>query len=860
MMAAKKKKKKKTNYVLKVVKYILLIMLAVVLIMGFSVLGIVAGAKHSSPELTEANIVPSSDPSVILDDAGEEIIQLSSGGNRRTEATSEEIPEALKWAFVDLEDERFYEHNGIDLKGILRAGYVTLTSSRKEGASTITQQLVKISVFNTGMSERSTGATVKRKIQEWFLAMELEKQMDKEEILLSYMNNINLGAGNIGVQEAANYYFGKDVSELNVTECAVIASITQNPSSYNPARHPENNWERAQKCLKQMYENGHLTEEEYDAAIADDVYSRIVAVANTTAGSSIYSYYVDSLIDQVFDDLQNQLGYTYAQAYNAIYAGGLTIYSNQNTAAQEIIDREINNADNYVGIATSYSISWDLTVKHSDETVEYFNQNHLTQYFETLYGEDWTLDFETTEAADQAVAEYKAYLLKDDDTITYEQIYYTLQPQASFTLMDYTTGKVLAICGGRGTKETSMSLNRATDTTRQPGSTFKIVSAFAPALDMGECTLATAFDDAPYSYSDSGKYIANWWGNSYRGLSSIRLGIIDSMNIVAVKTLRYIGASNCLPYLRSFGYKSIVDGDGVLSTAIGGVTYGITNLENCAAFSAIANSGTYNEPKFYSKILNKDGSVLLDVSDIQDVHQVISTETASLLTSAMQDVVNYGTGIACDISSAPLAGKTGTTNDYRDLWFVGYVPNGLCSCIWVGYDENLSLSSNSEVQKSFYSKIMDQVVTAMDAGGGEFTMQGNIVSATICRKSGKLSNGLCSSDQEGSQLRTEYFTAGTVPVETCDVHVEVEICDETNLLANEYCPKKHTEVRRKRTDLLDAIGASDSSHTGTTWDTDYAVPEKECEEHNENTTTETTTAETEENDESETTTSASTDN
>lgn len=839
-MAKTKTENKKKKAVGKVIKYFLLILLAVFLMIGALGLGVVLGAKNSAPELTSANILPTSDPTVILDDAGNELIQLSAKGARKTEATSEEIPETLKWAYIDLEDERFYEHNGIDIKGIIRAIYNTLTSDSQEGASTITQQVIKNNVFETGGRERSLGSKVKRKIQEWFLAMDLEKEMSKDEILLNYMNSIYLGGGNYGVKEAANYYFGKDLQSLSVAECAVIASITQNPSKYNPARYQEENWVRASKCLRNMLKNGHITQAEYDAAISEDVYSHVIAVASETAGSSIYSYYVDALIDQLVEDLKDYCGYTYPQAYNAIYSGGLTIYSYQNQAAQEIIDREISDESNYVGIETSYCISWNITISRADGSTDYYNQASLQRDMKTYYGDEWVLDFASKEEADASVQEYKNYLLHEGDEVLSENIYYTLQPQASFTLMDYTTGRVIALSGGRGEKETSLSLNRATVTRRQPGSTFKITAAFAPALESGKCTLATVFDDEPFSYSDTGKYISNWWGDSYRGLNSIRVAIRDSMNVIACKTLLYIGASNCVPYLRSFGYEGIEEGDGVMSTALGGITNGVTNLENCAGFSAIANDGTYMEPLYYSKVVDKYGNILIDTTQTQDVHRVISVETASLLTSAMQDVVTSGTGVACAISQAPLAGKTGTTNDYRDLWFVGYIPNGLCSAIWVGYDENMTVDQNNEVQKAFYSTIMGELVEELGKGGGEFTLKGNIVTATVCGKSGFLSNGDCSSDPAGSTLRTEYFTAGTVPTSICNVHKTVRVCTSTGMIANQYCPETATRVIRQRVDLLDYMNIENYTHDGWTPDSEYMLTQV-CTEHNENSTTTTAT-------------------
>lgn len=842
----KKHKRKKRRIVGKIIKYFVLLIVAALCIIGAACFGIFFGAVDSAEDVQEVNVIPMAYASTILDSDGNEIITLSTAEANRSEATSEEITDYLRYAFIDIEDERFYTHNGIDIKGIFRAIYNNLTTGSSEGASTITQQLLKNNVFETGGFERSTGSTVKRKIQEWVMAINLEKYMSKEEILVAYLNTINLGGGTYGVKAAAEYYFGKDLEDLTISECAVLAAITQNPTAYNPANNPEANQERQLKVLANMLENGHITEEEYAEAVNDDVYSRISAITIQNEASSTYSYFVDALIEQVMEDLQEDAGYTYSQAYNLVYTGGITIYSTQNTTAQEILETEINDESNFSAVSTSYSISWDITITKADGSVEYYNQNHLTAYFQEQKS-SWTLDFDTTEEADAAVEEYKATIVEDGDTISFEQIFYTLQPQASFTLMDYTTGQVLAIVGGRGEKETSLSFNRATDSYRQPGSTFKVVAVFAPLLDTGKGTLASTFDDAEFTYPGSTKSVQNWWGNSYRGLSSVKLGIRNSMNIVAVKAMYKLGVYNSVSYLQSFGYSRIDETeDANLSTALGGITYGVTNLEQTAAYGAIANGGVYIEPTFYTKIVSMDGNVILEKE--QETHQVISTETASLITYALRDCVLNGTGAGCAISSAPLAGKTGTTNDANDLWFIGFVPNGLIGTIWVGYDENLDIS-NVLMHKAIYAKIMEQLVVALEKTGGSFDMDGNIVEVSICTKSGMLPTELC--EEEGC-VSTEYFDGNNVPTETCTVHQLVSICTESGLLATEYCPEECVEevICIIRPDDIDGTEAK-----GTTSDSDSCPPEEECDIHDETTTT--TTAETTETTSSGSSTSSS---
>lgn len=828
-----KKKKKKASLAVRIIRWVLLTILCIICIVGCLGFGMVVGIAKSTPSLDEVNVVPNLYPTTILDAEGHEIIQLSAASAKRAEASLDEIPETLKWAFIDLEDERFYEHNGIDVKGIARSLYQTVFEGSTQGGSTITQQLIKNNAFETGGFERSKGSLLRRKIQEQILALGLEKQMTKDEILINYLNTINLGGGNYGVKVAAQYYFNKDVSQLDVAECAVIAAITQNPSANNPARYPENNRKRMETCLKNMLAHGHITQAEYDEAMAEDVYNGVSENA-ISHGNALYSYFVDSLVDALINDLQKKGGYSYAQAYNMVYTGGLTVYATQDPVIQEIVDREVNNDDNYPYEST-YGISWDLTIKRADGTNEFFNQRSITRYMEDVKEEynfydgtleQWTYkhDYDTKEEADAVIAEYKSYIAKPGDEITYENVFYTLQPQVSFTVMDYTNGQVKAICGGRGQKTQNLTLNRAVDTARQPGSCFKVLAAYAPALDAAGYTLGTAIDDSPFYYG-GGRAVHNWWGDSYRGLNTVRDGIRDSMNVLAVKTIYDIGTDLSMQYLLNFGFTTLDPvNDAGYATALGGITKGITNLEINAAYGAIANKGVYVEPILYTKIVGMDGTVILE--NKPETHTVLKESTASLLTSAMIDVVTSGTGTPGQIWSTPVAGKTGTTSDDKDLWFCAYIPNGLVASVWTGYDDNLSIWWGGGYHESLWSTIMTQVVEAKGLEGGYFEMTGGIYQTTICRKSGKLPNDNCGNDPGGNCVVGEYFAEGTGPSGSCDVHTSVKVCKDSKKLPTEYCPNIVDLVCRVRP--MDVTGAEAQ---GVTEDTEYAPPKDKCTIH-----------------------------
>lgn len=785
----KKKKKQKRGMPVgvKILLGFIMVVVAIVAIVGSVLFGAYKGMAIGTPDITKINISPTQYPSVIVDRQGNQLIQLASAGAKRVNVTASEITDNLRWAFVDIEDERFYDHNGVDLRGLLRAVYRNITEDKTEGASTITQQLVKNNVFNTGQLERSMGSTLKRKVQEQIIAVEVEKTLSKEDILTTYLNTINLGGGNYGIVTAAEYYFGKKPEELTLSECAVLAGITKNPYRLNPATHPSDNRERQEQVLRKMYENGHITEAQYKEALADDVYSRISTNTITNDDSVQYSYFIDALISDLLEDFQTDLGYTYQQAYNAVFSGGLTIECTQDPEVQAIVDREINDDANYPGGIT-YAISWDLSVQHEDGEMEYFNQNHITKYHKEVLGEtDYKLNFYSHEEADEAVAEYKKYLLKKGDNITYEELIYTIQPQMSFSIMDYTTGEVLALIGGRGEKEKNMSLNRATDSVRQPGSCFKILAAYAPAMEVGGYTLATAIDDSPFNYGgDIDREVKNWWGDNYRGLSTVREGIRDSMNVLAVKTMYDVGGSTGVKFLKDFGFTTIDEEQDVgVATALGGITYGITNLEINAAYSTIANGGVYNEPMLYTKVTAKDGSVIIDKTATHETRQVLRPTVAWLLTNAMLDVTTAGTGTAAAIPGTPVSGKTGTTTNTIDLWFVGYVPGGLCGAVWTGYDENVEITTEEVYHEVMYANIMGQVLDQKGWAGGEFEMPDGIIQDYVCKKSGDIPADLCQWD--GSVL-SEYFEADNVPYEYCDTHFAVSVCTYSGLLASSGCP------------------------------------------------------------------------
>ena len=769
-------------------KTTLVCLFAVVVIGACAGFGALKGIIDSAPDIDEIDATPTGYLSVVLDNQGNEIDTLVASGSNRSYVTIDEIPKHTQLAFVAIEDERFYEHNGIDIQGIIRAAVVGISNNFKftEGASTITQQLLKNNVFTDWTEESSMMESLVRKIQEQYLAVQLSKTKSKDWVLENYLNTINLGQNTLGIQVASQRYFGKDVSELTISESAVIAAITQNPSKWNPVSHPENNAERRKKVLTNMKNLGFITQAEYEEAMADNVYERIQQVNIQYAESSPYSYFVDAVIDQVAQDLMDEKGYNATQAYKALYEGGLTIYSTQDPTIQAICDEEMNNPENYPD-EVKYSFSYRLTIERADGTVENLSDQSMLNYYKETNA-NYNLNFDSEEEAAAAIETYKTDILEEGDAVKAESVTYTLQPQSSVVVMDQYTGEVKAIVGGRGEKTGSRTLNRATDTTRQPGSTFKILAAYAPALDTAGMTLATVQDDAPYTYAN-GTPLRNASRN-YRGLTTIREGIINSINVVAVKTLTEISPQVGYDYLENFGFSTLEQSDIVQSLALGGITNGVTTLELTAAYATIANSGTYTEPRLYTQVLDHDGNVLLD--NTPQTRTVLKETTAFLLTDAMQDVVISGTGTAVNFGTMPIAGKTGTTNDDRDMVFAGYTPYYTC-VTWGGFDDN-SVQDYNRYERTLWRNIMERIHEGLEYK--EFTRPEGLTAVAVCSKSGKLPiEGVCDADPRGSMVITEYFANGTVPTEYCDHHVAATICTDSNMLAGEYCPESSKQQR-----------------------------------------------------------------
>ncbi len=796
-------------------------------------LGTFMGMLDGVPEVSLDSLAITRQTSKIVDQEGNLITEIKSA-EQRTSIPIEEMPQDLLDAVVAIEDARFYSHNGIDLEGILRAGVANLAAGgTAEGGSTLTQQMIKKMVLTSDQ-------TWKRKIQEWYLALELEYQLNQEYgkertkdlILESYLNYNFLGNSAYGVEAAAERYFGKHAKDMNLAECALIAGLFNAPSAYDPTVNEDNmSRERQVQVLNAMLKEGFITQAEYDTALIDDVFVRVAEWNSNYEGSQnevMYSYFVDSVIKQVEEDLQEYLNCTEMEAYNTLYYGGLTIHITQDARIQGIIDNVFANPEN-LQANTYYELDYRLTVfdEKDPNITENFGTYHL---------------FYTKEDAEAAAAEFRAIYVTEDmvKNVDYvESITITEEPQYSMTVIDQHTGYVVGLCGGRGEKQSNMGINRAIDSTRQPGSTFKVLASYAAALDVGGFGCGSSMDDAPMVWGD---WSPNNYYSGYDGFMTMREGIRDSLNIVTARFMREVGVEICFDYMESFGITSLrreVDENGQ-TDMVGSLCLGsgsVSNIELCGAYATIANAGEYIEPILYTHITDMEGDVLYEKE--QEIHRTLKETTAFMLCDMMRDVVTSGTGTACNFDwNMAIAGKTGTTDDSNDFAFVGFTPYYTCA-IQSGFDYiaypvtyyesigDYSLDPNgaymldSGAHKDLWAEVMGQIHEPLEYADEFFEQPEGLTMISICKDSGKIPGQYCSQDARGNRVTYDWIEAGNGPGGVCDHHVLVTVCKESGKIATKYCPATESKVFITRTeDEIAEIGASNLDNIA---DFKYAV-------------------------------------
>jgi len=779
-----KKRRKKRSVNGKIGK----VALIVAVIIGFAVagaaLGTVFGILQSTEMLNTADVMPDSYTSVIYDDEGNAVDKLHGSENREYVKLSA-ITKNMQNAVVAIEDERFFDHNGIDPKGIMRAMVENVkTMEFSQGASTITQQVIKNEVLT---NEKS----LTRKIKEQYLAVSLENALEKQlgskedakkYVLELYLNTIALHHGLHGVEAASQYYFGKHASELTLAESAMIAGITKHPSKYAPDANEEESRKRQLTVLGKMLDLDMITQEQHDAAVAEDVFGHLVCKANEEEqGNAKHNWFVDAAVQQIKADLVEKKNMSEAQASNMIYSGGLQIYTTMDSYMQETAEAAFKNDNNFPAGDGSLDVTYLISVLDTENPNESKNQSH--------YERNATV--QSQEEADAFVENVKKELLDDTHVLVLDKLTVSKSLQAAMVIMDQQNGHVKALVGGRGEKPGDSVFNRATHALRQQGSTMKPLAAYAPAIDTGKLMPGSIIIDEPVTY---GGWSPKNWDGQYIGPTTARQGIWHSMNVLAVKTFTMVGAETAYDYLLDFGFTTIDERDKAATTALGGLTQGVSVLEETAAYATIANGGTYFEPVYYTEVKDHDGNLLLDNKD-QETHRVLKETTAYMLTDMMRDVISRGTGGQAGISGMNVSGKTGTTNDTIDLTFYGYTPY-YTGGIWMGYDTQKEIKSAGNAHLKIWRSVMSDIHKHEGLSNKSFEKPSGLSTATYCSATGLAPTELCALDYYGKTTHSDLIAADFGgPEGTCDLHQTYDICKESGKIASPNCPPDcHMEV------------------------------------------------------------------
>lgn len=720
--------------------------LAVVLC-GVAAFGLVMGVAKAyvdtTPALDLSQLTKSDRTSYIYDKDGK-LLTTFAGMEYRDWVDAKDIPDMLKNALISIEDVRFYKHGGVDLKRLFSAVVNTLRNTNTHGGSTLTQQLIKNKVLS---NERS----YKRKIQEAYLAYELEHTISKDDILEAYMNDVFLGESNYGFAAAAKDYLGKTLDQLTIRECAMLAGMVQKPYYTNPRANTYSRFyedgtnkmdvtnNRTDTVLAAMYDAGCITHEQYVSAL-----SETVTILEKSEKKQLYDmpYFIEYAITDVITHMLEQRGLENTKSNrtaleNELRTGGYHIYLTVDPEIQHTVQDVITNWDKYPELQNP-SASVQITTNSDGSTME------------------------------------------------------VLQPQASAVIIDQSTGELRAVIGGRQEPTLKKQLNRAYQSSMPVGSAIKPLSVYGPALDLGLSCASTVLNaEVPIEGYGGAKGYPAIGSTRWYGLRTLRRGLTSSLNIVAARLLfdsvtPQVGAS----YLAKFGIpfsRINVDGPGL---ALG--TSGITPIEMAAAYATIANGGYYLEPVSFTVVLDDTGKVVLSAKDVQKNYRVYKETTAYMLIDMMKDVITTGTGTNAAIPGMTVAGKTGTNDDYTSVYFAGFT-GYYTGTLWIGHDlysEKLATGStggNSAAplwqafMSAIHSGLSDKPI--MDVSPGEI----GLAQVEICSVSGKLATDACRHDTHNPPI-TDWCAVEDTPSEYCDMHCCLDVCSSSMKLAGTSCP------------------------------------------------------------------------
>jgi penicillin-binding protein 1A len=772
-------------------KKVLKILGIIILLGAASVLGAGLGAylavRQNLPSVSELENFESNIITTIYSDEGQPIKDFAI--ERRVEISSDKIPDVLKKAIIATEDPRFYRHRGVDLLGVLRAFKENIRSGhllrRPQGGSTITQQLARLLFLYPQQ-------TIGRKLREMYLSLQIEKQYSKEKILEMYCNQFYLNHGVYGVETASNFYFGKSAADLTLEEAALIAGIFRGPSIYSPYTNVDLTLRRRNHVINRMVEEGYIT-----AAQGEEAKAKPMTVLPWRRGSSDFAAYF-------FEEVRKYIEKKYGS--EVLYRGGLKVYTTLNPKlqryAEDALLARLREMDKQKGWRRDKR---NLLQEGKEKLEEEWLDSWVTSYVEENEVDDAIVLAVTKKEAVVKVKRYKGRLQNkgigwtrtDDleklfqrgDVIQVKVIKIDSEAkeidaaleqhpniQGAFLAIDPRSGQIKAMVGGYSFARSEW--NRATQAQRQAGSAIKPI-LYAAALDNG-FTPATVIRDEPVEFPD--KWLGESWSpknydRKYKGAVTVRMGLEESRNVVTARLLDYISPQTGVEYCRKFGLTSTIYP--YLSLSLG--SFEVSILELVSAFTAFPNKGVRARPYFISRIEDREGNVLEEARI--ETEEVLSPQTAYLMTSLMEGVILRGTAapLAANLG-IPLGGKTGTTSDFSDAWFIGFMPS-LCAGVWVGNESRVSLGDRQSgavaalpAWVAFMKRLIDDETKKAeeekrDPFFEDFEVPPNITFMEIDRKTGLLATPNCL-----WPIR-EAFLAGTEPLRYCSNQDHLLILD-----------------------------------------------------------------------------------
>ncbi|MBN2408290.1 MAG: PBP1A family penicillin-binding protein [Candidatus Aminicenantes bacterium] len=763
----------------------LLALIGVVAVLGAG-FGAYLAVRQNLPSVSELETFESNIITTVYSDEGQPIKDFAI--ERRVEVTYDMIPDVLKKAIIATEDARFYNHRGVDLLGILRAIKENIRSGRllrrPQGGSTITQQLARLLFLYPQQ-------TVGRKLKEMYLSLQIEKLYSKEKILEMYCNQFYLNHGVYGVETASNFYFGKSVTDLTLEEAALIAGIFRGPSFYSPYTNVDVTLRRRNHVINRMVEEGHITKVQGEEAKA-----KPIEVLPWRRGSSDFAAYF-------FEEVRKYIERKYGS--EVLYRGGLKVYTTLNPMLQEYAEEELlrrlREMDKQKGwrrdkrnllqegkehLEDEWLDSWLTSYVEENEVADAIvlsvSPKEATVKVKRLTGRVMNKDIGWTKTSNlekliQVGDVIQVKVKKIDPEAKHLEAILDQHPliEGAFLAIDPRSGQIKAMVGGYSFRRSEW--NRATQAQRQAGSAIKPI-LYAAALD-NRFTPATIIVDEPVEFPD--KWLGENWAprnydRKYKGAVTVRIGLEESRNVVTAKILDYISPQTGVDYCRRFGLTSTIYP--YLSLSLG--TFEVSVLEMVSAYTVFPNKGVRIRPYFISRIEDREGTLLEEAR--VEAEEVISPQTAYLVTSMMEGVILRGTGNAAGDLGIPLGGKTGTTSDYSDAWFIGFSPS-LCAGVWIGNDTRITLGARQSgavaalpAWKGFFKRLIDDETERAKGEGREpffedFEVPVNINFVEIDRKTGLLATPICL-----WPIR-EAFLAGTEPPRYCSHQDHLLILD-----------------------------------------------------------------------------------